>query len=261
MSFSWYVAAFCQGAPVIALPIFPLRMTVLGYIFVKEDSPYRAPADLAGKRIGVPAFRLTINLWLRGILRERYGLEARQVQWVASEPEGAGYVPPEGIDLVFDPSCSAEERLRRGKVDAAMLPEVPMEIRENRGGLRRLFPDAQSEMHRFVRETQIYPITHVVVMSEALRRREPWIAGTMTEAFLEAQRLAEARYRELDVRLPIADAAIVLEQQRAAYGADPYEQGLTPRNRRVIETFVRYAQEQNYIPRRPGVDELFVPTA
>ena len=37
MSFSWYVTARSQGEPVIALPIFPLRMPVLAYIYVREE--------------------------------------------------------------------------------------------------------------------------------------------------------------------------------------------------------------------------------
>ena len=34
MSLSWYVAARCRGEPVVALPIFPLRMPVLAYVLV-----------------------------------------------------------------------------------------------------------------------------------------------------------------------------------------------------------------------------------
>src|SRR5947208_16717193 len=61
MSFSWYVTARSQGEPVVALPIFPLRMPVLAYIFVAKDSAVSSIAELAGKRIGVPSYRLTVN--------------------------------------------------------------------------------------------------------------------------------------------------------------------------------------------------------
>src|ERR1019366_3593458 len=49
MSFSWYCAARDRGEPVIALPIFPLRMPVHAYMFVRSDSPYTSPSDLRGK--------------------------------------------------------------------------------------------------------------------------------------------------------------------------------------------------------------------
>ncbi|MGH7088477.1 MAG: hypothetical protein ACREFQ_06210, partial [Stellaceae bacterium] len=41
MSLSLYVAARARGDNVIALPIFPLRMAVLGYAFCRADASYR----------------------------------------------------------------------------------------------------------------------------------------------------------------------------------------------------------------------------
>ena len=49
-----------------------------------------------------------------------------------------------------------------------------------------------------------------------------------------------------------------VKQQKAAYGSNPYVQGLGP-NRKIVETFVRYAHDQGYISRRIPVEELFVP--
>ena len=79
MSMSWYVAARSRGEPCIALPVVPLRMTVLGYIYVHADAPFTHPGELKGKRIGSPAYRYTVNLWLRGMLEEHYGLAARDM--------------------------------------------------------------------------------------------------------------------------------------------------------------------------------------
>ena len=74
MSMSWYVATRVRGEPCIAPPIFPLRMAVLGYLYVHADAPFTKPSDLKGKRIDSPAFRYTVNLWLRGMLAEHSGL-------------------------------------------------------------------------------------------------------------------------------------------------------------------------------------------
>ena len=62
-SLSWYVAARMRGEPVVALPLFPLRMPVLAYLFVRDDSRISCPRDLIGKRIGCPGYRYTVNLW------------------------------------------------------------------------------------------------------------------------------------------------------------------------------------------------------
>ena len=82
MSLSWYVMARVRGEPVVALPVFPLRMPVLAYVFVREDSPYTQPKDLAGKRVATILYRITVNLWLRGMFQEHYGLAPEEVNWV-----------------------------------------------------------------------------------------------------------------------------------------------------------------------------------
>ena len=70
MSLSWYTMARCRGEPVIALPIFPLRMQIHPYIFCSSSSGIDRPEDLKGKKIGMDQYRLTVGLWARGILQE-----------------------------------------------------------------------------------------------------------------------------------------------------------------------------------------------
>jgi 4,5-dihydroxyphthalate decarboxylase len=74
MSLSWYAMARLRGEPVIALPIFPMRMFIQPYIFCSAASPARAPEDLRGKKVGMDQYRLTVGLWARGILQEFYGV-------------------------------------------------------------------------------------------------------------------------------------------------------------------------------------------
>jgi 4,5-dihydroxyphthalate decarboxylase len=77
MSLSWYMMARCRNEPVIALPIFPLRMQIHPYIFCSPSSGIDGPKDLKGKKIGMDEYRLTIGLWARGILREHYARTRR----------------------------------------------------------------------------------------------------------------------------------------------------------------------------------------
>ena len=92
MSFSWYVAARDRGEPVIALPIFPLRMPVHAYMFCRSDAPYTSPSDLRGKTIGCLGYRFTVNLWLRGIVQDHYGVKPEEMKWVSTlATEGAGF--------------------------------------------------------------------------------------------------------------------------------------------------------------------------
>jgi len=76
MSLSWYVMARCRGEPLIALPIFPLRMFIQPSIFCSPSSHIDAPEDLKGKRMGIEQYRFTVGLWARGILEEQHGVRA-----------------------------------------------------------------------------------------------------------------------------------------------------------------------------------------
>ena len=41
-------------------------------------------------------------------------------------------------------------------------------------------------------------------------------------------------------------------------GADPWEYGLTDKNRKVLETLVGYSHEQGLIKKRPALEQLFL---
>jgi 4,5-dihydroxyphthalate decarboxylase len=259
MSFSWYLMARERGENVIALPIFPLRMSVWAYVFVRKDSPIVKPSDLIGKRIGSQGrYNATVNLWLRGLFKEHYGLSPEQVTWVMGEPEGSGFVVPENIPVEIRSGSIAENNLKEGVVDAITCVTTCKPFRNGEKWIRRLFPNAQAEMHAFVKRTGINPITHVLVMNRALAQEKPWIAENLYRAFVEAQRLADETYQIDPKRMSLLDSIYVLEQQTAAYGSNPYVSGVEP-NRKILETLVRYGHEQGYIRDHVPLGALFVP--
>jgi 4,5-dihydroxyphthalate decarboxylase len=232
-------------------------MPVFSYVFVRDDSPYTKPSDLAGKRVASILYRITVNLWLRGLFAEFYGLKPQDVEWVITQgQEGAGFQMPQGVRLTRNTSATPEELLERGEVDAIFLPDLPAGWVPGKSKLRRLFPDTQAEMRGFVQRTGLLPITHTVVMNKGLADRAPWIAQNMTRAFCDAQDVCDAHLNADPKHTSLPDMIHFLEEQRAAYGAKPYVQGVEP-NRKVLETFVRYAHEQGYIPRAPSLEELF----
>jgi 4,5-dihydroxyphthalate decarboxylase len=257
MSLSWYVAARDRGEPCIAIPIFPLRDPILAFAYTRTDSPITRPSDLVGKRVGVEGFRYTINLVLRGIFKDHYGLPPDQVIWVTGEPEGNDYVPPASIRIELRRGKSAPQKLKDGEVDAILAPRVPREFQNREPWIRRLFPDCQGEVQRLVKTLGYIPVSHTIVMKKALAEREPWIAVSLYNAFVEAQKAAD-ECCWIEKMTSYVDSMFVLEQQKAAYGDDPFRHGFAP-NRKVIEDFIRYAHEQNYIERRMTPEALFVP--
>jgi 4,5-dihydroxyphthalate decarboxylase len=258
MSLSWYVAARGRGEPVIALPVFPLRMPVHAYMYTRSDAPFTSPADLRGKRIGLMGYRFTVMLWLRGIIEETYGVRPSEMTWVSTlADEGAGFVYPADVPIEVCAGADPQQLLLDGAVDAVFSPVVLQGIIDGDPRLRRLLPDARAACAAYFAATKIFPITHTVVVSEALLAREPWIAASLVEAFEQAQQSCDRDYAEPKF-LSAPDAVLNVEAERRDFGAPIYAHRLEP-NRHVLATFLRYAHAQGYIARPLDLDTIFAP--
>jgi 4,5-dihydroxyphthalate decarboxylase len=257
MSLSWYVMARCRKEPVVALPIFPLRMQVHPYIFCSASSGIERPEDLKGKKIGMDEYRLTIGLWARGILQEYYGVRPEECEWFTSAPERAGYRPPAGvrISVVDEPT---EALLLRGEIDALIPPNIVPSFRAKDPRIRRVFKDTRAAVNDYFRKTKIFPITHTLVVRQSLFDEHPWIVSSLLNAFTEAEKLCRKSYNYAK-RLAFPSAVLILEEEEETFGRNPWMHGLTAENQTALEKFVQYAEEQGYIPYRPALSELFAP--
>jgi len=258
MSLSWYAMARSRKEPVYALPIFPLRMFVHAYIFCGATSGIREPRDLIGRRVGMDLYRLTVGLWARGILEEHYGVRPEQIHWFTAEPEGAGFAAPPGVSVTIAHQ-DVEQMLLRGEVDAVIAPNVPKAFRAGDPRIRRLFEPCRPVIERYFAATGIFPITHTVVVREDLLRREPWIVGSLVDAFEKADALCRKEY-DYPKRLSFPTAALILEDEERAFGRDPWQHGLAA-NAQNLEKFMHYAARQGYTPRALGLDEAFWPAS
>jgi 4,5-dihydroxyphthalate decarboxylase len=257
MSLSWYMMARCRKEPVIALPIFPLRMQIHPYIFCSSSSQIETPQDLKGKKIGMDQYRLTVGLWARGILQEYYGVRPQQCEWITSEPEGAGYRPPPDIKITVA-GQSTEDMLLRGEIDALIPPNVVRSFRAKDPRIRRLFKDPRATVNEYFRSTKIFPITHTLVVRQSLFDENPWLVSSLVNAFTEAEERCRKSY-DYAKRLALPSAVLVLEEEEEIFGDNPWSHGLTEQNQVVLGKFVQYAHEQGYIPDRPRLDDLFAP--
>ena len=258
MSLSWYVMARCRGEPLIALPIFPLRMFIHPYIFCREPSEIRSPQDLNGKRIGIQQFRITVGLWTRGILHEHHGVAWTELNWVTSEAEGAGYKLPDNLNIERQ-DTDLETLLINGGLDALILPNVSRLYRSGDRRVRRLFSNPREAVESYFKKTRIFPITHTLVVHERLLARWPSLPVELVAAFNDADRACQAEY-EYPKRFSFPTAVLFLEEEEQRFGEHPWIHGLEP-NRAVLEKFVEYAHDQSYIPRRPALEEIFAPLA
>ena len=97
LSFSSYLVKASKGeSPYIAVPVFLSRAFRHTSIWVRKDR-IKKPEDLKGKRVGVPEYQLTANVWARAILQDDFGVSPAEIQWVRGGIDTPGR--PEKIKL------------------------------------------------------------------------------------------------------------------------------------------------------------------
>src|SRR6185295_11429195 len=103
MSLSSYVLSlFRPERRFIAIPVFPSRLFRHSCIYVHAASGVAAPADLVGKRVGVPEYQMTAAVWIRGILSDDYGVPVNSVVYCTGGEEEPGRAEKLPLDLPLD---------------------------------------------------------------------------------------------------------------------------------------------------------------
>ena len=263
MSLSWYTRTlFDEPRRFIAIPVFPSRMFRHSSIYVNTRKAIREPADLAGRRVGCPEYQMTAAVWIKGILADHYGVPVNSVTYVTGglkEP-GRRETPmdlPDDIrvDPVYDRTLS--DLLEQGEIDALYTAEPPATLWSP--NVRRLFEDHAQVEREFYRDTGLFPIMHTVVIRSDVYAADPWVAQSLTKAFVEAQRIAYEELAELTALKHMLPWLLAhLEETRSVMGDDFWPYGLE-RNRATLETFLRYSHEQGLSPRQLAPEELFAP--
>ncbi|MGE5540548.1 MAG: ABC transporter substrate-binding protein [Gemmatimonas sp.] len=258
VSCSSYLIARDQGLPFVAIPVFPHRRFRHGFIYVNTTKGIAAPRDLIGKRIGVKQFQSSAIVWLRGILASEYGVPQESIEWFSELDESIAFEPPPGLKVSRLPDGAlVEDLLAKGELDAALHPELIGPIVKGDPRVARLFADPRAEEEAYYRKTGIFPIMHVVGIRREVHEAHPWIASTLYQAFDAAKSRAMRRMRNPRI-VPLVFYTDALEEQERTFGKDPWEYGLSPRNRKTLEAATAYAHQQGLTKRRLPVDELFV---
>lgn len=262
MAFGAYLVARAKGADIVAIPAFPMRGFFHTGFACHVDAGIDHPGDLANKRVGIAEYVQSACLWARGILQHDFGMDPFQVKWYA-ERSGAGstgavlgFAPPEGIALEQTPGGkSLVAMLLAHEVDAAQVGRIPATGKEPAGKVRLMFPDIVAEGKRFFDKHRYVPANHTYVIRGDVLRKYEWVAANLYRAFKEAKALAQ---RSLAERIPagLIFGAEYLARTREMFGEDPFAYGLEL-NRAMLETVVRFSQEQGLIKERPSVEQLF----
>jgi 4,5-dihydroxyphthalate decarboxylase len=262
MSLSNYTTLVSGGnSPFIAIPVFPSRVFRHGYFFINPSKGISKPADLKGKRGGVPEYSMTAAVYMRGLLQHEYGVKPSDVEWVQGRADRLGRALPPDIRLTQAPTgTELGDLLEKGEIDFLMTANNPLSFRRGSPNVKRLFSNYAEVEKDYYRRTKIYPIMHTVVIRRDIYDRDPWVALSLYKAFVRAK---EYSYRLLlETGSPKASFAWLqpmIEEERAIIGRDWYPYGIEP-NRSTIEALLQYTQEHGLTDRRPSVEELFAPS-
>jgi 4,5-dihydroxyphthalate decarboxylase len=257
-SCSSYIVARDQGLPFRALPIFPHRRFRHGFAFINTGKGIKEPKDLIGRKIGVKHFQVTGVHWLRGILESEYGVPHRSIEWYAELDEDVAFEPPPGLKLTrLSHDQSVEAMLAEGTLDAVLHSDLIEPFVKKDPRVARLFPDHKAEERAYFKKAGIFPIMHVVALREDIVEKHPWVPINLFRAFERAKELAMKRMENPRIA-PLAWYREAWEEQQEILGADPWENGLTARNRNTIETLLGYSHAHGLTKRLLTPEELFL---
>jgi len=266
-SLSSYVMLRSRGDErFIAIPVFTSRYFRHSCVFINTTKGIREPRDLKGRVVGLPEYQITAVVWLRGIFQDEYGVHPRDVHWRNGGEEEPGrkekiqlHLPPE-IDLQPIPKDKYLSRmLEKGELDAMFAARAPSSFTKGAPTVARLFENPREVEARYYLKTGIFPIMHTVILKRDIYEKNPWIAVNLYKAFCEAKDMVIRGYHEtaaLRVTLPWVHDE--MERTKKILGEDWWPYGLQ-KNRKVLETFLRYHHEQGLSERLLGVEDLFAP--
>jgi len=220
-----YLVARAHGKPLVLLPaVVHARFQHPLIVYNAERGALR-PEELPGKRVGVRSYSVTTGAWIRGILDDTYGVDARTITWVTFEdPHVAEFRDPPNVERAA-PGKALVDMLLAGEIDAAIVGEAQADPR-----IRTLIPDPAAAAAAWQAKHGAIQINHMIAVKESFSRSHPEVVREYYRLLGESRRLAGS---------PAINP----------FGVEA--------NRRNLEVAIDTVFRGRLIPRRFAVDELF----
>jgi 4,5-dihydroxyphthalate decarboxylase len=266
LSLSSYSIKTAQNdCPYVAVPAFVSRAFRHTAIYVRTDR-VKKPEDLKGRKVGLPEYQLTANVWARALLQDDYGVKPSDIHWIrggiehAGRPEKLAIELPPGVRLDDAPQGATVSRLlEAGEIDGFIAPRPPKLVETGHSNIGWLFRDPVAAAKDYYKRTGLFPIMHVVGIRRTLAEKHPWLPGAVFKAFERAKAVGLEKLSDTSatkVTLPFVEEA--LTAARGLMGEDFWSYGVE-KNRKVLDYFLGQHHAQGLSSRRVSVDELFHP--
>ena len=267
LSLSSYTVKTAQNnCPYIAVPAFVSRAFRHTAIYVRTDR-VKKPEDLKGRKVGLPEYQLTANVWARALLEDDYGVKPSDIHWIrggieeAGRPEKLAIKLPPGVRLDNAPDgATISGLLEAGEIDGFIAPRPPTLVQKGHPNIGWLFSDPVAVAKDYYKRTGLFPIMHVVGIRRTLAEKHPWLPGAVFKAFEQAKAVGMEKLSDTSatkVTLPFVEEA--LRNARALMGEDYWSYGVE-KNRKVLDYFLEQHHREGLSSRRVSVDEMFHPS-
>jgi 4,5-dihydroxyphthalate decarboxylase len=264
LSMSSFTIKTAQGdCPYVGVPAFVSRTFRHTAIYVRTDR-IKKPADLKGKKIGVPEYQLTANVWARAILEDDHGIKPADIHWIRGGLIEPGRLEKITITLPKDvklddvpPGRTLSAMLDAGEIDGIIAPRVPPAFERGHPNVGWLFADPVAAAKDYFKRTGIFPIMHLIGVRRELAVQHPWLPAAVFKAFSQAKAIALEKLSDTSstkVTLPFVEERLI--EARALMGEDFWPYGVEE-NRKTLKTFLRHHHAQGLSPRLVKVEELF----
>ncbi len=252
--------------PYVGIPVFPSRAFRHSSIFIRTDRGIARPEDLRGRRIGVPEYQLTANVWARAILADDHGVMPHEITWVRGGLLQAGRVEKVALSLPDNiriedapPGRTLSDLMEDGEIDGVIAPRAPAGFERGDSRFGWLFADPVAAGSDYFSRTRIFPIMHLLGLRRSIADAHPWLPGALLKAFDQSKALAVARLADESASkatLPFVEVHV--RRARALMGEDYWPYGVAP-NRHVLDRFLHHHHVQGLSSRRLSPEELFHP--
>ncbi len=265
LSLASYASLIGRGeCPFVAIPVALSKFFRHSCIYVRKGAGIRKPQDLKGKRVGTTQYSSTAVTFMRGMLKDEYGVEARDMHWFMgglTKPTEAPLIPldlPPEIRLDFVPEGDTLERMMvEERLDALLSIYIPKLFADEWVGIERLFPDFKTVEKDYYKRTGIFPIMHTIALRQDVVRDQPWVPASLYQAFCESRDIALEGLWDTDaLRLGLPWLIDHVEEAWRVFGKDFWAYGMKA-NRPALEAVGRYVHEQHFSPRVVTAEEIW----
>ena len=251
----------------VGVPAFVSRLFRHSGIYIRSDKGIKKASDLKGLKIGVPEYQITANVWIRGILSEYHDLQPTDVVWKSGGLEEPGReertklkdIP--GVDLSPIPhDRSLSELLLSGEIDALISARAPSCYLNGNPKVSRLFEDYPRVEAEYFKQTQRFPIMHVIGIRRELAEIEPWLPVSVFKAFIKAKELCMYELGQIGHLFNSLPWGVhEFESAKKLMGEDYWSYGFD-KNKHVLEKFTQYHFDQGLSSQKLDPKNLFHPS-